>query len=293
MKTLYITIDTEMDADIHWKKWEPRSFSSVLEGIPQIYRPVWDEYKINPIYFVSPEVVENEACCRILKSEILKGAVIGAHLHPEYIEPFKKRADEIRTEQFPCFDYGKDIEKDKIKNLKDMIFNNLGVIPLWYRAARFGADEDTIEILEELGFKYDSSFTPFIDWSAKGGPNHKDVPITPYIIGKHKIIEYPITIAGRRWGLFGNLCPDNWLFYQWLRPTHMTYIEQRSLIKNMSRKKESHLIMMFHSMEVMINKTPYVRNKWMQDYFIWRLKKTIEFALKEGYQSYSKEGQCV
>ena len=76
---LYVTIDTEMDADIHWKKKQPAQFTSIIEGIPQFLRPIWDEYKINPIYFVSPEVVESDKCCQVLRNEMKKGAIIGAH----------------------------------------------------------------------------------------------------------------------------------------------------------------------------------------------------------------------
>ena len=41
--------------------------------------------------------------------------------------------------------------------------------------------------------------------------------------------------------------------------------------------------MMFHSMEIMIDKTPYVRTKWMQKYYLWRLEKILQYADKKGY----------
>lgn len=292
-RKLYVTIDTEMDADIHWKKTKPAKFSSVIEGIPLILRPIWDKYEIKPIYFVSPEVVENDECCQILRKEIEKGAIIGAHLHPEYIEPCKEDPDKVQEEKFPCIAYSQEVEKAKINNLANLIKNRLGVQPEWYRAARFGADRDTIEILQELGFKYDSSFTPYIDWTDKGGPNHKLAPLNSYYIEFPNIYkdsgmaggikEYPITIMGKRLGIFGELLPDKWLFYQWIRPSHMSYIEQRHMIKILKKTGIRDIVMMFHSMEVMIGKSPYVRTRWMQKYYIWRLRKTIEYAKKQGY----------
>ena len=63
----------------------------------------------------------------------------------------------------------------------------------------------------------------------------------------------------------------------------MTYIEQRQMIKKLRKNNVKDIVMMFHSMEVMVGKTPYVRTEWMQKYFIWKLKKTIEFAKKNGY----------
>lgn len=291
---LYVTVDTEMDADIHWKKKHPPQFSSVIEGIPKILRPVWDAYNIKPIYFVSPEVVESGECCEVLKKEAAKGAVIGAHLHPEYIGPCRQRMAKDITEQFPCIGYSREIEKAKISSLSILIQERLGVQPEWYRAARFGTDADTIASLQELGFKYDSSFTPHIDWTKKGGPNHKPAPLHSYYVDcahiykdygmKKGIKEYPVTITGKRFGILGKLLPDNWLFYQWLRPTHMFYAEQKHIIKECRKADVKDIVMMFHSMEVMVGKTPYVRTKWMQKYYIWRLKKTIAFAQSQGYR---------
>ena len=294
MGRLYITIDTEMDADVHWNKPFPPKFSSVLEGIPQLLRPMWDKYQINPIYFVSPEVAESKQCCDILKEEIKKGAIIGAHLHPEYIEPYKKDVSDGTSAEFPCNAYDKYIEKEKLYNLTRLIENNLGVKPEWYRAARFGADKDTIDILEELGYKYDSSFTPGIDWSSKGGPNHKNAPLESYFIDQENIYicnttkrngikEFPVTIMGKRWGTIGKFLPDNWLFYRWIRPTHMTLWEQKRMIKRLHDLGVETVVMMFHSMEVMINKSPYVRNRLMQKYFLFRLDRTIAYLIKYKY----------
>ena len=288
-KRLFITLDTEMDADTHWRKREPAEFSSILNGIPNIYRKLWDKYDICPIYFVSPEVVDNRKCCEVLKNEICKGAIIGAHLHPEHIEPQKENIDEVEIEKFPCFAYDYEIEKKKLENLRDLIKTNLGVTPIWYRAARFGADEDTIKILDELGFKYDSSFTPNVNWSDKGGPNHSGTPVFSYKIKGSNIIEYPISIAGKRGGVLGKVLPENWLFYRWLRPTHMSYLEEKNLIDELTDKGINDLVMMFHSMEIMINKTPYVRNKYMQKYYLWRLEKTIRYVKKKGYVTYRLE----
>lgn len=293
-RRLYITIDTEMDADIHWKKANPPEFSSVLEGIPELLRPIWDRYNVTPIYFVSPEVVENEACCEVLREEIKKGAVIGAHLHPEYISPCKKEPSDIKAAEFPCNAYTRDIERQKIKNLACLIEHNLGVKPEWYRAARFGADADTMAILQGLGFKYDSSLTPGIDWSSKGGPDHRRTPLHSYYLNPSDIYsddgltngvrEYPVTILGKRFGFLGKIFPDLWLLYRWIRPSHMSYLEQKHMIRKLKKTGITDIVMMFHSMEVMVGKTPYVRTKWMQKYFLWRLEKTIRFARRQGYR---------
>ena len=299
MKKIYVTLDTEMDNDQHWGKHYPPEYSSVTEGIPKMLRPIWDKYEVHPIYFVSPEVLYDEKCVTVLKAEIMKGAIIGAHLHPEYIEPERIWGKEIEnvTAKFPCTAYSSEIEKEKLINLTQLIEQKLQIKPIWYRAARFGADTETIKILAELGYKYDSSVTPHIDWSSKGGPRHSVAPEKSYPIARDNIyslsnnenvfsgvIEKPVTILGKRWGVCGKILPDNWLFYKWLRPTHMTYIELKNVIRKMEKEHFEEGVMMFHSMEIMINKTPYVRNKWMQKYYLWRLEKTLNYAKKLGYE---------
>ena len=296
-RKIYVTLDTEMDSDIHWKKFYPPQYSSVLQGIPQLLRPIWDKYNVHPIYFVSPEVLYDENCVAILRQEVDKGAVIGAHLHPEYILPDSIWGDgmELVVPKFPCYGYSDEIEEEKLANLTDLIEEKIGIRPIWYRAARFGADEETIAILQRLGYKYDSSITPYINWRNKGGPNHSKSLNRPYFIkdktiytedrdNRNGIQEYPVTIMGKRLGFLGKFLPDNWLFYSWLRPTQMTLIELKSIINRMVLENIQEGVMMFHSMEIMINKTPYVRNKWMQNYYLWRLDKALAYAAKKGYR---------
>ena len=208
----YVTIDVEPDCDINWNRSNPLTFESVIYGIPKLLRPIWDEFKIKPIYFVSPEVVMNEKCCEVLKKEISKGAVVGTHLHSEYVEPNMtiKKAEGLPSKEYPCFAHSTKIEYEKIKNLTKLIKKKLGVQPIWYRAARFGADIDTIKSLKKLGYKFDSSVTPGIDWRKQGGVNHSSAPVQPYLISKDDyyksagreggtgIIEVPITILGKR-----------------------------------------------------------------------------------------------
>jgi len=92
-------------------------------------------------------------------------------------------------------------------------------------------------------------------------------------------MEYPVTVAGKRFGIAGRFLPDNWLFYRWLRPTHMSVLEQKGIIRELSRKYDNpELVLLFHSMEIMINKTPFVRNRLMQKRFLRNLEKIISFT---------------
>ena len=253
-------------------------------------RPIWDRHGIKPIYFVSPEVLRDDASCRVLNAEIKKGAIIGSHLHSEYIEPditIHEPAGKVSAE-FPCFAHEAGIEREKIANLTRLIETRLDYHPVWYRAARYGADMDTIRALKKLGYSYDSSVTPGIDWSGIGGPDHRRAPVQPYWISTDDLytavdkdssiglMEYPITIRGKRLGTIGSLLPDTWLFYRWLRPTHMSICEQKRLINEFCEEfSDPVFVMIFHSMEIMINKTPFVRNTWMQRRFLSNLEAVV------------------
>jgi hypothetical protein len=292
MKTFCVTIDTEPDCDIHWKRSQPLTFDSVIIGIPEILRPIWDKFVISPVYFVSPEVILNDNCCHVLKTEIARGAEIGTHLHSEYIEPQKKYNNIAGTasDEFPCYAYDSAIEAAKIKNLTELIEKNLGVIPISYRAARYGADLDTINALINLGYKIDSSVTPGVSWKKHGGPDHTKAPIQPYFIsqtdyysqGNGPILEVPISISGKRLPLL----PDKWMFYKWLRPTFMTAIEMKRLVKEFSTiYPEPVLNLMFHSMEVLPGKTPFVRTKFGQKMYLNRLTSILNYMIQNGFQS--------
>jgi hypothetical protein len=287
-----ITIDTEPDCDVHWRRSQPLTFESVTFGIPSILRPIWDKFGIKPVYFVSPEVVENDECCRVLKGETGRGAEIGTHLHSEYIEPQKRHDDVAGTasNEFPCFAYDSQIESAKIKNLTEMIEKKLGVKPVSYRAARYGADLDTIKAIAGLGYKVDSSVTPDTDWRSYGGPDHSHAPKQPYFIsqtdyysaGNGSILEVPITVSGKRFPFL----PAKWMFYRWLRPTHMTAFEMKSLVAEFVGKYSSPVVnMMFHSMEIIPGKTPFVRTKLGQKMYLCRLHSILRYMTKKGFEN--------
>jgi len=90
------------------------------------------------------------------------------------------------------------------------------------------------------------------------------------------IMEYPITITGKRLGALGRILPDSWLFYKWMRPTHMSVWEQKRIIIDLSKTYADPVFtLIFHSMEIMINKTPFVRNRLMQRRFVRNLESIV------------------
>jgi len=280
-----ITIDTEPDCSKSWDRSNPLKFDSIETGILKILQPLFQRYGIKPVYFISPEVLNNEKSIDNLKS-ISAQCEFGAHLHGEYIGPEKDydKADGTRSRKYACYEYSDEVEYKKLENLTVLMENKFGERPVSFRAARFGADAQTFSSLKKLGYKVDSSVTPNIDWSGQKGPNFQNYPDQPYFIDKSDLLEIPLTIGKKRLPLL----PDKWFFYKWLRPTIMTLFEEKSLIKNFINKykqnKNLTLCLMFHSMEVIPQATPYVRSALGQKRFLNNLKKTIEYLIKSGFE---------
>ena len=66
----------------------------------------------------------------------------------------------------------------------------------------------------------------------------------------------------------------------------MTLTEMKILVREFVRDyKEPVLNMMFHSMEILPGKTPFVSNKFQQKLYLSRLEKIISYLKELGFQS--------
>ncbi len=295
-KIAIITLDTEPDCDTKWVRSNPLTFNSVTVGVQSLLQPLFDIYGVRPVYFVSPEVTEHPESVAVLKQISDDGRCeIGNHLHGEYVEPEKEFDvyDGSDSNAYACFDYSDEVEFEKIKNYDARLTHIFGKKPTSFRAARYGADSSTIRSLMKLGYTVDSSVTPNIDWSYQRGPNFKGYLDQPYWVDhtdfskedeNSSFLEVPITIGQKRLPFL----PDKWLFYRWLRPTHMTVWEQKRLINDFMRKNKDKdhvvLCLMFHSMEVIPGATPFVRSWFESRLFMRRLEKTIQYLQKQGFE---------
>lgn len=252
-----ITIDVEPDCDRNWKRRTPYSFSSLLVGLP-ILEAITRPLEIPIVFFLAPEILSDQAALsRLLKFHSFE---IGTHLHAEYVPPEAtlKIGDNVASYQFPCADVNDQLEREKIKNMTDRISDLTGQRTVSYRAARFGADINTIESLKVLGYKIDSSVTPHIDWQKQGGPDFSSFPEQPYFVSSSDfsqksdrgLLEFPITIGPKR---FPGL-PARWYFYRWLRPNITTLFEQKNLIRQRMKRYGPdgtvYFNLMFHSNEM-------------------------------------------
>ena len=286
-----VTIDTEPDSTVRWGRRYPLSFESVVDGIPRFLRPIFDRHGIKPVYFISPAVAEDKACLKVIEKELKKGSEAGNHLHPDEFP--ENGAAPGPGKRFACSDISDGEELFLIRRNHDAIAGHLGVKPVSYRAGRFGADIKTIASLEKAGYLVDSSVTPGIDWSGRGGPDFRGFPRHPYFVdveggdfgnekGSSPVLEVPVTVGGKRFPLL----PEKWYFRRWLRPSFMTTFEMKRIVDEAAgdySTEDAALCMMFHAMEVIPGASPYVRSAAGQKMFLNRLESVCRHARERGY----------
>jgi len=269
-KWFTITIDTEGDraCPLFVRKWGRLTgrFSSVLEGIPRL-RSVWNDFSVLPVYLVTDGVLSCPDCVEMLKKEQEAGAEIGTHLHI--------------ADEFPCNVPQERWHLEQLTNLYEQAF---GTRPCSYRAGRYGMSDGTLAALRELGYKVDSSVTPYVDWSAQGGPDYRQHSNQPY--WQRGILEVPITILGARsWWPFGG-----WSRYRWLRPSVATAGHLKRIVDLACDDGLDMLNMAFHTMELIPRASPYVRTRAETVLYLRRLRKTVAYIIKRGFKATTLSG---
>lgn len=302
-----ITIDTEVNKSLNWTISKTRSFSSVLDGIPNRLTPTFDTFDAKPTYLLSSEVIENKDCVKTLKK--IDNCELGTHLHGDLIEP-KRNVCALRNAYTLAMQntYPNNIEYLKLKNLTNLFIKQFGFKPTSFRAGRFAAGTNTINSLEKLGYLVDTSVTPLVDWNyAEGRANFVGARNQPYFpkkenileSGNSKVLEVPVSITGSKLkkclhvqnnnytSKFVNRITDKIFPSYWLRPStysskEMIYVINKIISEN-QKKDNIVLNMMFHSMEIIPNASPYTKTEKDCNEFIKRLKDVLNYGKRHNF----------
>ncbi|CAN5451953.1 hypothetical protein BH10PSE14_BH10PSE14_17900 [soil metagenome] len=149
---------------------------------------------IKPVYVTDYPVLENDAAVAMMGQWMADGAAdIGAHLHPWVNPPF---VEEVSAATSYAGFLPEEIERAKLQALRDRAHLAFGQAPIAYRAGRYGAGPNTARILEELGFRLDSSVRSRFDYSADHGPDFYGMPLDPFWAGPQRgLIALPLSTA--------------------------------------------------------------------------------------------------
>ena len=310
MKNLYIaiTIDTECDKGAKWKVKQPLSFKNIYNGVVNNLQPIFDKHHVKATYLLSPEIMMDKQSVAVFKSFGNK-VELGTHLHAEFIEP-QANFNCTNTSQFQS-DFDSEVERTKLENLTFLFKQTFDYQPLSFRAGRFGIGNQSLQILQNLGYTVDSSVTPDTKWTNQISGNivnFNGAPYQPYYPsiddfckeGTMNILEVPVSVINRkisRMPLFlkrnlklnrsyqqiiFNYC-TNFSKPAWLRPTNSD-IETLKNITNrfikIGGKDDVFLCMMFHSNEFELDMSPYSLTKPAMDKIIDRLDSYLEWLTK-------------
>lgn len=302
-----VTIDTEIDKSPDWRTSDKETFFSVLDGIPEKLAPLFDTYRAKPTYLLSSEVIENKECVTALKT--INNCELGTHLHGDLIEPKRKvyKLSNAYTLAMQC-SYPRKIEYQKLKNLTDLFTKKFGYVPTSFRAGRFAAGDNTINSLEKFGYLVDSSVTPGVDWDYPEGRanflhanNQPYFPSTDKILksASSKILEVPVSIVCSRFRQYLHYSSNIMIFRRlnriidkifpayWLRPSFQSSKEMLYVIKKMMKQHHTREIvvlnMMFHSMEIISNASPYTKTEKECEGLLKRIEEVLKYGVKNEF----------
>jgi len=283
-----ISIDTECDHDPNWVRSNPLTFDSINEGLPNRLQRAFAEVGAVPTYLLTVEVLENDECVNTLRD--MQGQFeLGTHLHAAFVEPQKKFKDYagVDSTDFQC-SYPEHIEFAKLANLTDLFENKFGYRPTSFRAGRYGANGTSLNSLQKLGYKVDSSVTPHIRWIEPNAVvDFRKAPEQPYFPAEneiifpadysdHRILEVPVTVRPR--ALRRNPI--------WFRPWFASVDQMKQIFRyHLKRHPERELIninMMFHSMEVIEKASPYPQTPVEVRRFIDDMVAGLDWCKQEG-----------
>lgn len=119
-------------------------------GIKYLF-DLFEEFGIKALFFVDiPEIVDHGSYSiqKVMEDIENAGHDIGVHVHPDHMLDSNRRY---------LWEYTRDEQFEIISRCTDFYEMILGRKPKSFRAGRYGANNDTLDILAQLGYKYDMS----------------------------------------------------------------------------------------------------------------------------------------
>jgi len=298
-----ITLDTEPDDE--WGR--PRiATTENARFIPRFHELcVRKGFKVT--YLMTLEMVEDEFLHGYLQPRLRAGECeVGAHLHPWNTPPLVPvTADDLEHHPYP-FEYPTEIQREKLDTLVRAVERQYGVRPVSYKAGRWGLDEVHADLLEEMGFRADTSVCPGVNWGPSkgdprrdGGPNFTTAPILPYRLSREDVCrpgsmglwEIPPTIVFySRWGRY---VPGVKAMYRRVRKVRRLFdrVHRGSLwlrpypTRLALRTGTPVLNMTLHSSELMPGASPYNKTEAsIEDLFV-RLEGYLTFIQTHGVEA--------
>ena len=279
-----VSIDTEEEfdwgGDLARTGHGTASVAAIAEG-----QRFFEGAGVVPLYYVDQPILESDEAVALFRDFIARrSADFGIHLHPWVTPPF---VEDVHRHNSYAGNLPEDVERAKLRHVRDTMVDRLGHRPVAYRAGRYGIGPNSLQILAEEGFLLDSSVRSLFDYRDDGGPDFRWMGLHPWRTGPQgRIVEVPLTTVflGRAsrcgqqvYGRLGQL------------PSFKSILSRLGLIERVPLTPEGIpaakaceaidaavdrgvrlLTMSFHSPSLAIGHTPYVRDaKDLREFYSW------------------------
>ena len=192
--------------------------------------------------------------------------------------------------------------------------DNFDVLPVSFRAGRWGYNKDVAKNLSKIGYKVGSSITPYVDWTGYSGPDysaiaHEPFKFMPPDIFKQscngKMVEIATTVGFLQKNfelcsfvtrilrrkpikylkLIGILDSLNILNKVWLSPELSDCKTMIKLTRVMMGNRNSLVNLMFHSTSLKAGLSPFVKNEDDEINFLENIENYLKFTTDCNIQS--------
>ena len=309
---LIVTVDTEEDS---WGNVRASHYD--VENIEALsdFQTLCDEFRVTPTYLVTYPVVTDETAAATLRTLLGDGnCEVGAQCHPWNTPPFEELESKRNTMLCNLSD---DLQHKKMAVLHAAIEQHLKISPVSFRCGRWGYNQTVAMNLAKLGYKVDSSITPFTDWTAVGGPDFSAVGPRAFRFSSDDIFhdsplgqlkEIPVTIGYIGWLSFdmrwcnamqrlvqrrrlararvaGILSRANIVRKVWLSPETSNAAQMIELARRLQRERYRFLNLTFHSPSLRAGYTPFVRTKQDEQRFWETIRQFLRFTRASGIEA--------
>jgi hypothetical protein len=238
---------------------------------------------------------------------------IGMHCHPWNTPPFDN-LEEFNGLNTMLSNLPEELQYRKLATLHETISHNLGVVPVSFRAGRWSFGAATARSLCRLGYRVDTSVTPYVNWQHFQGTDYSDFGPEPFIFkdggvipdgARNTLLQVPATIGflqpnfklcqrrmasienfvGRKFRLKGLLAHLGMLNKVWLSPELADSTSMIRLARRMEKNHHTCLNMVFHSTSLLAGLSPFVKTKEDEDLFFKKIRLFLEVAREADWRS--------
>jgi hypothetical protein len=308
---LIVTIDAEED---NWGDSSSRNYTvDNIARIP-VLQQLFDDFDIKPTYLITYPVATAEKAIAILQEILEAGKCeIGAQCHPWNTPPLEE--EKTKRNSMLC-NLPVQLQYKKMRMLHETIQKYYDIAPISFRSGRWGYSQDVARNLYKLGYKIDSSLTPYTDWRTSQGPDFSNISPRLYRFSvsntcqpstSGELVEMPVTIGytgylGANFAvsnailkvarrkrlnhlkLTGILHRFNIIRKVWLSPEVSDLQSMIDLTQQMLKHNYSCLNMVFHSPSLQYGLTPFVQTKDDEERFLDRIKAFLSFIRQVGIE---------